>query len=65
LGLFDIIFFLYWNHPHGNLLKVNPDVIQALTGHKSIRQAEHYAGISYQSQGAALGSVAKELMLSK
>jgi integrase len=37
------------------------DAVQALTGHKSTRQAEHYAGITYHSQVLALDSVSKEL----
>ena len=39
------------------------DSVQALTGHKSTRQAEHYAGITYHSQVLALDSVSNELAI--
>lgn len=34
------------------------DAVQSLTGHKSIRQAEHYAGLSHNAHVKALDSVA-------
>lgn len=39
------------------------DAVQSLTGHKSIRQAEHYAGISHNSQLKALDSVTKAIKI--
>jgi hypothetical protein len=37
------------------------DAVKALTGHKSTRQPEHYAGTTYHSQVLALDSTSKEL----
>ena len=39
------------------------DAVQSLTGHKSIRQAEHYAGLTYHAQTDALDKVANHLKL--
>lgn len=39
------------------------DAVQSLTGHKSVRQAEHYAGLSQTAQLTALDAVTKVLKL--